>query len=566
MEEIGKYKIIDVLGKGAMGIVYKGLDPDIDRKVAIKTVHFDKALHDRGESESLKRFIREAQAAGKLDHPNITTVYDVVKEKDVTYIVMQYVEGMSLQELLASQKKLSIDEINQLFVRVCSGLDYAHKKGIVHRDIKPANILIDKEMNPFIVDFGVARVETSTLTQTGTAMGTPSYMSPEQVQGKKIDNRSDIFSLGVVLYEMLAGKRPFEAESVTTIIYKIINEEPPDVTSIRKDVPAGYEHIIHKSLAKNPNDRYKSCHELATDLAQISQKAQETLSMSLVGEDTDVLIRRKRKKLSMLVLGAAAALVVIVLVGGFAGHRFGWWTIPFLSGNTEQASTSETTLPAETKIVPVQPETDPISQVKTFLANEEYSDAVQLAEELLAENPDNDEIKGYLEEAQTQIRIIRVDQLVRQGTDNYNRRQYSQSIRDMREVLKLDNENAEAKRYIDLASREIWRAEINRIVERQRKAEEEKDLLTLLNDMGSSGVSDERRSDAMSLFNFYDDIQSVISNVNVRFIDSSNADVSFSHLLTATNKRSGTKELIFEGVKSWKMKKEGQNWKITQYK
>jgi len=237
-----------------------------------------------------------------------------------------------------------------------------------------------------------------------------------------------------------------------------------------------------------------------------------------------------------------------------------------LSENTEQVLIGETSLPAETKIIPDQPEQDRVSDVKTLLENKKYTEAVVLAEEILVDDPENEEIQGYLEEGRLQLKTIQTGQLLQQGIASYERKQYSQSIREMREALKLDSENEEAKRYINMASRGIWRIAINGVIERQRKSEEEKDLLTLLSDMGSSEISDERKADAMLLFNYYDDIQSVVSNIKIAFSDSTHADISFSNLLTATYKKSGKKEVVFEGVKTWKMIKQGRDWKISKYK
>ncbi|MBU2437952.1 MAG: serine/threonine protein kinase, partial [Acidobacteria bacterium] len=281
MQKIGKYEILEILGKGAMGIVYKAQDPDIDREVAIKTIHFEAAYEGGEEEEARTRFMREAQAAGKLSHPNIVTIYDVGREERMTYIVMQLIKGISLQGIIASKRVFSTQEVSQLFTQLCDALDYAHKYGIIHRDIKPANILIDDNGRPFILDFGVARIGASTMTQTGKTLGTPSYMSPEQVIGKKIDNRSDIFSLGVVLYELLTGRRPFEAENITTIIYKIINEEPPSLSDVRKDAPAGFADILDRVLAKKPEERYQTGGELVKDLKRLASPSQETYVMDI---------------------------------------------------------------------------------------------------------------------------------------------------------------------------------------------------------------------------------------------------------------------------------------------
>ncbi|MCJ7681626.1 MAG: serine/threonine protein kinase [Candidatus Aminicenantes bacterium] len=216
---IGKYKLLSILGKGAMGIVYKAFDPGLNREVAVKTLHFE-SLHGTSEqerSDALKRFMNEARAAAKLDHSNIVTVYDVFQQEKESFIVMQYIVSQSLQEILAAGKKYTMKEISSLVTPICDALDSAHKKGIVHRDIKPANILIDEEGKPFIADFGIARIETSNLTSTGTTPGTPSYMSPEQIKGEKVDGRSDLFSLGVILYELMAGKKPFRGQDLSTV-------------------------------------------------------------------------------------------------------------------------------------------------------------------------------------------------------------------------------------------------------------------------------------------------------------------------------------------------------------
>ena len=309
MENIGKYKILDVLGKGAMGIVYKAFDPDIDREVAIKTIHFEAAFEEGEEEEAIGRFMREARAAGKLNHPNIITIYEVGREADqqLTYIVMQFVKGVSLKKMIVSRRSFTTPEITQLFAQLGDALDYAHSHGIVHRDIKPENILIDEAGRPQIVDFGIARVGKSTMTQTGKTLGTPSYMSPEQVMGKKIDHRSDIFSLGVVLYEILTRKRPFDADNVTTIIYKIINEEPPSLADVKKDVPIGFDQIIQRALSKKPEERYQSCAEMIEDLQNVSRPSEETFIMDVASAPVTAPKRRR----SIIWVGAAMCVLII---------------------------------------------------------------------------------------------------------------------------------------------------------------------------------------------------------------------------------------------------------------
>jgi len=312
MKKIGKYTILGILGKGGMGIVYKALDPDIEREVAIKTVRFDTLIDGTEKDEMMTRFIREAKAAGRLSHPNITTIYDVCREKDVTYIVMQFVEGQSLQGLIDSGRKFPPSEIIQLMKPLCDCLDYAHENGIVHRDIKPGNILIDKSGKPFLADFGVARIETSTLTQSGTTVGTLSYMSPEQVKGQTVDSRSDIFALGVILYELLAGKKPFAGDNLSTIVYKIVHEEPERITAVNKDLPRGYEMVIQKALAKNPEDRYQDCREIISDLENAVHLTEATLAYEAGREPAAAPGGRKKRWLAL----AAGILGFVVVAGG----------------------------------------------------------------------------------------------------------------------------------------------------------------------------------------------------------------------------------------------------------
>lgn len=271
--KIGKYTITGELGKGAMGIVYKGVDPYIGRTLAIKTIRFDIMGQPAAQEEAQKRFMREARSAGNLSHPNIVTIYEVGEDAGTTYIAMEYIEGQSLEAIMASGMQFTPEEVTSLVEQVGSALDYSHQKGITHRDIKPGNILIDSEGVAHIVDFGIARIATSTMTQTSMVMGTPSYMSPEQIAGKKVDGRSDIFSLGTIMYELLTNEKPFPGENLTTIVYKIMNETPPPPRVLSPEIPENLDAIVKKALAKNPRERYQSCKELLEDLRNIHAPA-----------------------------------------------------------------------------------------------------------------------------------------------------------------------------------------------------------------------------------------------------------------------------------------------------
>jgi serine/threonine protein kinase len=402
MKNIGKYKITSILGKGAMGIVYKALDPDINRQVAIKTIRFDLVSEEGDREEMMERFMREAQAAGKLTHSNIITIYDVGREKDMTYIVMQLIEGKSLQKVISSGEKISAQEVIQLMDQLCKALDYAHDNGIIHRDIKPANILLDKEGKPFIVDFGVARLETSTLTEAGTTLGTPSYMSPEQVMGKKVDRRSDIFSLGSILYELLTGKRAFQAQSITTVIYKIINEEPIALTEAKKGLPVGFEQIVCKALAKDPKDRYQDCAELAADLHNFDQLSDKTIPVTMIREELPTLMMKKKRKLWPIIAISAAVILLAAAGGGYFSYQK-TGEMPFLSGLFKGMKTEEPTLsPPPEAVIPGSIE-DKLNRAKESFDKADYAETVRLAEAVLAEDAENIRAQEYLSGAKSKM-------------------------------------------------------------------------------------------------------------------------------------------------------------------
>lgn len=263
IQTVGRYEITGELGRGAMGVVYKALDPTIGRTVALKTMRLD--VHGLDAQEMVRRFQNEARAAGVLNHPNIVTIYDAGEQDGIFYIAMEFIEGTTLHELLVEQRVLATEEVLQLTRQICRGLDYAHSNGIVHRDIKPANIMITGNGTVKIMDFGIAK-SGGQVTNTGQVLGTPNYMAPEQVKGRQLDGRSDLFSLGVILYEMLTGEKPFVGQNVTTIIYKIVNENPITPRDLDVTVHPGLSAIVTKALAKAPDDRYQTGADLVRDL------------------------------------------------------------------------------------------------------------------------------------------------------------------------------------------------------------------------------------------------------------------------------------------------------------
>jgi len=275
-KQYGRYEIIAELGRGAMGVVYKARDPKIDRFVALKTISLD-GQNPEDEREYRDRFFNEAQAAGRLLHPGIVTIFDTGEdpESHTAYIVMEYVAGQSLDRLL-SEKTKTLPLITALLLgeELAEALDHAHAHGVVHRDMKPANILVTPEQHAKIADFGIAKVNLAHLTLAGRAVGTPAYMSPEQLEGEPVDKRSDLFSLGAILYRMVTGYGPFQGNSATTVCFKVANRDPIRATALNSDLPAELDAVIARAMAKDPAERYQRGLEFALDLRELRERAQ----------------------------------------------------------------------------------------------------------------------------------------------------------------------------------------------------------------------------------------------------------------------------------------------------
>ncbi|HZW95466.1 MAG TPA: protein kinase [Candidatus Eremiobacteraceae bacterium] len=271
-ERFGRYEILAELGRGAMGIVYKARDPKINRVVAVKTISLAGQPPEE-EQEYRERFFREAEAAGRLSHPGIVTVFDVGEEPETRapYIVMELVPGQSLEKLLLSKedRKLPLEEALPLALEVAEALDCAHAQGVVHRDVKPANILLTEDGHAKIADFGVAKLNLANATAVGRTLGTPAYMSPEQLSGDPVDGRSDLFSLGVILYTVVTGYKPFQGNSALTVAFKIVNRDPVPATILDTELPPGLDYIISRAIAKDRSARYQRGMEMALDIQEL---------------------------------------------------------------------------------------------------------------------------------------------------------------------------------------------------------------------------------------------------------------------------------------------------------
>ncbi len=382
-EMLGKYELRQVLGKGAMGTVYEGYDPIIARQVAIKTVKLPDP-DDAEAQEELARFKREAQAAGRLSHPNIVGVFDYGETPELAYIVMEFVDGMTLKHVLDKGERFKIPEIVWLMEALMTGLQFSHGRGVVHRDIKPANIMLTKAGEVKIADFGIARIESSSMTQAGTMLGTPSYMSPEQFMGQTVDARTDLYSSGVMLYQLLTGEKPFDG-GLTAIMHKVLHTEPPAPSALSVSVTPALDAVVKKAMAKRPEDRFSSATEFAKALREAYEaKPAPTESFGLGTEDfgdgeaTMVAPRRPAEPAAapapapppapvaktgpnMAVLGGGAVVLLAVLGGGgyflfSSGHKQAApvSTAPAQPTQAQTPATTSATPPAPPPLTPAQ--------------------------------------------------------------------------------------------------------------------------------------------------------------------------------------------------------------------
>jgi len=304
--KIGRYEILDEIGQGAMGTVYRALDPLIEREVAIKTVVIAQLRSEGPDAEA--RFLREAQSAGRLSHPNIVTIYDVGETDSLAYIAMEYLPGSTLRDLM-DRSLLPLDLALDTALQMAEALAFAHEHGVVHRDIKPANVVVTGRRGRIkLTDFGIAHLLNSNQTQTGQMLGSPRYMSPEQAMGREVDGRSDIFSLGAVLYEMLTGRYAFDGDSLPTIVYRVINETPPAAMPSRGALPSGLAELLARMLHKNPASR-PNAREVAAALQSVVA-ARQTAS-----PDPQPPAAAQRVSRSLRVLAFGTPLGVFLLIG-----------------------------------------------------------------------------------------------------------------------------------------------------------------------------------------------------------------------------------------------------------
>ncbi len=538
-----KYRIKEVVGRGGMGVVYKAEDIILKRCVALKFLRSEFLV----DPEAKSRFLLEAQVSASIDHPHICPVYEINEEHGRTFIVMPFIEGESLRE---TNKKEPREERLSLAIQVAEGLGEAHKKGIIHRDIKPANIMVTASRQAKIMDFGLAKLlQGSDLTTTAKVMGTVSYMSPEQARGEPVDPRTDVWSLGVVLYELFADRLPFEKKQNHALLYAIIYEAPQPIRQLLPDLPESLEAVIDKCLQKDPSERYADAEALALDLKSV----QAHLGLGPEGTVLEKTRKLAPSKKSRLKIGLpAAAAVVAVILGG--------WLLSRRTPNREAVPPGNNPVP---KAQPAGPSNENLTRMKESFDNNQYAATVKLAQDILAKFPANPVAQDYQKKARSGLLAAQVAPLLQSGIMNYNQGNFAQCVKDMERVLNLDKDNAEAQKYLFQADTTLSKRDILSLIERHRAAEESKDLLTVLSDVGAQALSSQWQGDYRMLFNGYNAITSSISGISVNFINRTESTASFSHLLTAVDKKDGKKKPVFEGSETWHLRKQGNAWLVT---
>jgi tRNA A-37 threonylcarbamoyl transferase component Bud32 len=450
MKKIGKYEVISELGQGGMGKVYRAHDPLVGRDVAVKLM----AEAQLVDEELRQRFYREARSAGKLKHPNIITIYDLGVENGVPYIVMEYLEGTDLKQLLKENKELPLYDRLRIAVQVANGLSYAHHHGIVHRDIKPGNIRVLDGGQVKIMDFGIARESTSDMTKTGSTIGTWHYMSPEQIVGKKVDHRSDIWALGVILFEMLAGRRPFEADSLTTLVYKIAHDPPPSFDAMGVEVPEPLAHIVQRALAKEPGDRYADAAELGRDLE--SYLSALSTSVDQLRTEIERDIRKYLQLATALVIkkqfdeAAEAARRALVLDPDNPDAKA---MLERVRAERERAEREKQALALA-------------EQGRKLLAASRYDAAVEAIEKAHALAPDSTRVNQIRTEVAAEAERRRRETAVRERLAAAERavaaQKLSEAAAELRAALDVDPHHAEAKRLLSAVTQKAREEEASK--------------------------------------------------------------------------------------------------------
>lgn len=679
----GRYELIEELGKGGMGRVYKVFDKKIKEEVALKLLKPEIS----GDEKTIERFTNELKFSRKIVHKNVCRMYDLNEEEGTYYIIMEYVPGEDLNGFIKRAAPLSIGKSISIAKQICKGLSEAHSAGVVHRDLKPGNIMIDKDGNARIMDFGIARsLRAEGITGEGLIIGTPQYMSPEQVEGKKADQRSDIYSLGIILYEMMTGRVPFEGDTPLSIALKHKTEIPKDPREINEQVPEELSHVILKCMEKDKEKRYQKVKGLLSELSDIEEGIPITdgvLPKKKPTTSREITVQFKLKKLLIPVFVVIAIVIVGIILFRFTALSkiFGTSSSPATPPETEEYFTAANnfwrdksylkSIDQFKKILDIEPRNfeaqfsiasilkeqskfdeaipeyekaisldnqDPRSYIhiaeifehkknpekavdyyKKYLAaapkssnvnlvnqkindlealfrpqpppeqpkpisvplktkkkqdqgikafnQGDYDQCIKLMEELLKVNPENTSAQYFLDESKKKKREKLVTQEIRNklktAQSAFQKENYQECINQLKKVLRLAPNNAQARKLLNLAKLKIAPQQIKDLVSQYIESLNNNNLLTFYQRTCSAQFYQKVKRDTEIILNLYDKLQSFASNINIRFKGINQVEVSFSHIITGVSKKDGIKQVLLDGTNTWEMQKQIDTWKIT---
>jgi serine/threonine protein kinase len=504
----GRYQIIEELGIGGMGKVYKVFDKEMGERVVLKLLKPEIAADEK----VIERFRNEVKLARKITHKNVCRMYDFNKEKDIPYITMEYISGEDLKSTIKRIGALSAAKAIFIAKQICEGLAEAHRLFVIHRDLKPQNIMIDKQGNSHIMDFGIARSPlTEGLTTSGMMVGSPYYVSPEQVQAKEVDQRSDIYSLGVIIYEMVTGGPPFTGEIPIAVAYKHTTEKPKNPREVNEQVPEELGRVILKCLEKDQAKRYQSVQELYQELENIEkgilppEKLRFFRRLSILGE----LLKKPKLRRFLLPASSVIGLIAVVAIA--------WFFTPL------------------NKIFKAAPPPPAVGA----------KPAEQPAQLTEGERLRND-----------------VPAMLDQGIALFNKKNYDECLKLMESVLKIDPNNTQARKYFDSAKIKISTGQIQGLVNQYIKALNTNQLLAFYESNCSPQFYQSIKGQAKRVSELYDNIQSKASNSDIKFRGPNQAVASFSHVSSGVSKQDKRKLTLFEGIIRWTLEKQDEAWKI----
>ena len=679
----GRYELIEELGKGGMGIVYKVFDTKIKEEVALKLLKPEIS----GDEKIIERFTNELKFSRKIVHKNVCRMYDLNEEEGTYYIIMEYVPGEDLNGFIKRAAPLSIGKSLSIAKQICKGLSEAHGAGVVHRDLKPGNIMIDEDGNARIMDFGIARsLKAEGITGEGLIIGTPQYMSPEQVEGKKAGQCSDIYSLGIILYEMMTGRVPFEGDTPLSIALKHKTEIPKDPREINEQVPEELSHVILKCMDKDKEKRYQKVEELLSELSDIEEGIPITdrvLPKKKPTTSREITVQFKLKRLLIPVFVVIAIVIVGIILFRFTALSkiIGTFSSPATLPETEEYFTAANnfwrdksylkSIDQFKKILDIEPKNfeaqfsiasilkeqskfdeaipeyekaisldnqDPRSYIhiaeifeqkknpekavdyykkyldaapkssninlinqkindlealfrpqpppeqpkpisapsKTKKKHDQgikafnqgdYDQCIKLMEELLKVDPENTSAQYFLDESKKKKREKLVTQEIRNklktAQNAFQKENYQECINQIKKVLRLAPNNAQAKRLLNQARLKIAPQQIKDLVSQYIESLNNNNLLTFYQRTCAAQFYQKVKRDTEIILNLYDKLQSFASNINIRFKGINQVEVSFSHIITGVSKKDGIKQVLLDGITTWEMQKQVDTWKIT---